>query len=212
MAETEKRSARKEQAARTREEILEAAIKEFSEHSFASMTMAQLAKAIKMTPGALYWHFDTKEDVLLAAIDELNSRFLREFEFLIREGRSLTARQQLQGFLDRTENFFRYHTHYGKFFAMLTALSADVNERVTLKLKEVLALYGQAVAHIVRYGQEKTGEFPKDVDAQALAHVMVSGFCGIIAHQILFKGELPYDSLAKTFERMAMEAVRPKSA
>src|SRR5688500_5914356 len=108
---TDKRTARKEQAARTREEILDAAIKEFSEHSFAATTMAQLARAIRMTPGALYWHFDTKEDLLLAAIDELNQRFIREFDFLVREGRTLNANQQLQGFIDRTENFFRYHTH-----------------------------------------------------------------------------------------------------
>ncbi|NBU64215.1 MAG: TetR/AcrR family transcriptional regulator, partial [Chloroflexia bacterium] len=27
--------------------------------------MAELARAIHMTPGALYWHFPTKEDLLL---------------------------------------------------------------------------------------------------------------------------------------------------
>src|SRR5687768_14745915 len=145
----EKRSVRKEQAARTREEIIEAAIREFSKHSFTDTTMAQLAKAIRMTPGALYWHFETKEDLVIAAISELNRRFTQEFEFLLTEGRSLTARQQLKGFMDRTTNFFRYHTHYGKFFGMLAALSADQSERVTKVLRETLDLYAAAVARII---------------------------------------------------------------
>ena len=155
-----KREIKQERAARTREEILEAAIREFSSRSFEATSMAQLAKTIRMTPGALYWHFPTKEDLLLGALEELHQRFMREFDFLVKEGRSLTARQQLKGFFDRTQNFFRYHRHYGKFFGMLTALSADANDRVASATRAVLEAYAAAVAGIVRYGQEKTGELP----------------------------------------------------
>jgi len=63
-----KREIKQERAVRTREEILEAAIREFSSRSFEATSMAQLAKAIRMTPGALYWHFPTKEDLLLGAL------------------------------------------------------------------------------------------------------------------------------------------------
>ena len=41
-----KREIKQERAARTREEILEAAIKEFSSRSFEATSMAQLAKTI----------------------------------------------------------------------------------------------------------------------------------------------------------------------
>src|ERR1041385_7956617 len=69
-----KREIKQERAARTRVEILEAAITLFARRGFLATTMAELAKAIRMTPGALYWHFPTKEDLLLAAIDELHER------------------------------------------------------------------------------------------------------------------------------------------
>jgi len=199
-----KREIKQERAARTREEILEAAIREFSSRSFEATSMAQLAKTIRMTPGALYWHFPTKEDLLLGALEELHRRFLREFDFLVKEGRSLTALQQLKGFFDRTQNFFRYHRHYGRFFGMLTALSADANERVASATRAVLAEYAVAVGGIVRYGQEKTGEIRRDVDPDAVGHTIVSAFCGMIVHQALFEDTLEYDPLAAVIEKVAV--------
>ena len=208
MSRSAKREIKQERAARTREEILEAAIQEFSQHSFLATSMAQLAKAIRMTPGALYWHFPTKEDLLLAALEELNTRFLREFEFLAREARALTARQQLTYFFDRAQSFFRYHLHYGRFFGMLTALCDDLAERVRDAVREVIGAYAMAVARIIRYGQEKTGEFRKDVDPVAVGHVIVASFCGVIVHHALFKSELTYDPLAAAIDRLVLVGLR----
>jgi AcrR family transcriptional regulator len=201
------REIKQERAARTREEIVEAAIHEFSQRSFEATSMAQLAKSIRMTPGALYWHFATKEDLLLAALEELNGRFLREFQFLANEGRSLTARQQLAGFFDRTQNFFRYHRHYGKFFGMLTALSANASERVAAATRDVLSAYANAVGGIIRHGQERTGEFRKDLDPVAVGHMVVSAFCGMIVHQSLFRDTLEYDPLALAIDRLALDGL-----
>jgi hypothetical protein len=132
---------------------------------------------------------------------------MREFDFLVKEGRSLTARAQLKGFFDRTQNFFRYHRHYGKFFGMLTALSADANDRVASATRAVLEAYASAVAGIVRYGQEKTGEFRKDVDPASVGHTIVSAFCGMIVHQALFSGTLEYDPLAAIIEKLAVDGL-----
>src|SRR3990172_1009034 len=125
-----KREIKQERAARTREEILEAAIKLFARRGILATTMAELAKAIRMTPGALYWHFPTKEDLLLSAIEELHQRYMREFVDLLIEGRKLPAKQQLVAFFERTQTFLRYHRDYGNFFTMVAAESYDTNERV----------------------------------------------------------------------------------
>ena len=89
------REIKQERAARTRVEILEAAINLFSRRGFLATTMADLSRAIRMTPGALYWHFPTKEDLLLAAIEELHSRYQAEFLPLLTERRILSGREQL---------------------------------------------------------------------------------------------------------------------
>lgn len=53
----------KEQAALTREAILDAALQVFLHKGFAASTLEDIAKAAKVTRGALYWHFEGKLDI-----------------------------------------------------------------------------------------------------------------------------------------------------
>lgn len=202
------RTIKQERAARTRMEILEAAIRVFSQHGFLGTSMVQLARTIRMTPGALYWHFATKEDLLLAALEELDGRFLREFEPITREIRSLRAHEQLTLFLQSTERFFGENPAYGRFLAMLAALSPGAHERVSKAISEVLEAYAFAVARIIRHGQEKTGEFRADVDPHQVAHLLIGATCGLIVHQGLFSAAIPYQGLAQTLERLTLRGLK----
>jgi AcrR family transcriptional regulator len=202
-----KREIKQERAARTREEILEAAIRLFARQGFLATTMAALAKAIRMTPGALYWHFPTKEDLLLAAIEELHQRYIKEFVDLLVEGRKLPAREQLKGFMERTQSFLRYHREYGTFFGMVAAESADTNERVSSALRDAMGVYVEVLRGIIRYGQEKTGEFRKEVDALTLAHSIIGAHLGLIAHNNLFREQTQYDPIMTALDGLIVEGI-----
>jgi AcrR family transcriptional regulator len=203
-----KREIKQERAARTRVEILEAAITLFARRGFLATTMAELAKAIRMTPGALYWHFPTKEDLLLAAIEELHQRYLNEFVDLLAEHRKLSAREQLISFINRTQQFLRYHREYGIFFGMVSAESAESNERVAEALREKLDIYVQVAAGIIRYGQKKQ-EFRTDVDPLHVAHGLMSAYMGLLVHQNLFRATLPYDPVVAALDKLVISGIAP---
>lgn len=59
----------KEEAAETREALLEAAGRVFLERGVARATLEEVARAAGVTRGALYWHFRDKLDLFLA-LDE----------------------------------------------------------------------------------------------------------------------------------------------
>jgi AcrR family transcriptional regulator len=204
-----KREIKQERAARTRVEIMEAAITLFARRGILATTMAELAKAIRMTPGALYWHFPTKEDLLLAAIVELHQRFVNEFQDLLSEQRELTARRQLEAFIARTQRFLRDHREYGIFFGMVATESADSNDRVAESIREKLGLYIAVTANIIRYGQRKK-EFRTDVDADVTAHGIFAGFLGLLMHQNLFRESLAYDPAYKALERLVMDGINAR--
>lgn len=204
-----KREIKQERAARTRVEILEAAITLFARRGFLATTMAELAKAIRMTPGALYWHFPTKEDLLLAAIEELHERYLKEFVDLLSEQRKLTAKEQLIWFMTRTSQFLRYHREYGIFFGMVAAESADSNERVAEALREKLAIYAMAAANIISYGQKK-GEFRKDLEPMQTAHSMIGGYIGLLLYQNLFRSTLSYDPMLAIMDKLLVTGFTPE--
>lgn len=195
------REIKQERAARTRVEILEAAITLFSRRGFLATTMADLSRAIRMTPGALYWHFPTKEDLLLAAIEELHQRCVREFNGHLQEARKLEARAQLQAFTERTQQFLRSHREYGIFFAMLAAEAAESNDRVAEAIREKLTLYVTVLEGIIIHGQ-RTGEFRQDVDALHAAHGLFGGYLGLLVHQNLFRATLSYEPLVAALQAL----------
>ncbi|MCP3135882.1 TetR/AcrR family transcriptional regulator [Pyxidicoccus xibeiensis] len=205
------REIKQERAARTRVEILEAAITLFARRGFLATTMADLARAIRMTPGALYWHFPTKEDLLLAAIEELHQRCLREFVGRLTEARALSAREQFHAFTERTQEFLRCHREYGIFFAMLAAEAAEANDRVADAIREKLALYAKVLEGIIRHGQ-KTGEFRQDVDALHTAHSLFGGYMGVLVHQNLFRATLSYDPLVAALHLLVTAGTDARSA
>lgn len=196
-----KREIKQERAARTRVEILEAAITLFARRGYLSTTMSDLAKAIRMTPGALYWHFPTKEDLLLAAIEELHQRYLMEFAPLLAERRILSGREQLVFVVSRTSQFLRYHREYGIFFGMLSAESAESNDRVAEALREKISLYVAVLAGMIRYGQ-KRNEFRQEVDPVHMAHTMMGGYLGILLHHNLYRGTVNYDPLMASLDQI----------
>ena len=51
-----------------RDDVLAAGTVEFVERGFASVSVTDIAKRAGMTPAAVYYHFPTKEDVLLALV------------------------------------------------------------------------------------------------------------------------------------------------
>ncbi|MFB6156054.1 MAG: TetR/AcrR family transcriptional regulator [Haloferacaceae archaeon] len=55
--------------------IMEATHRALCEHGYADLTMQRIADESTMTKAALHYHFDTKEDLLNAFLDDLLARF-----------------------------------------------------------------------------------------------------------------------------------------
>lgn len=64
---------KQDRAIATRATIIRGAAKAFTKHGFAAATLANIAKESKVTNGAFYHHFETREAVAYAVIDEYNS-------------------------------------------------------------------------------------------------------------------------------------------
>ena len=61
----------KEDAAKTREEVLTAAAEVFYEHGVSGSSLDKIAKRAGVTRGAIYWHFKDKAEVLTALHREI---------------------------------------------------------------------------------------------------------------------------------------------
>ncbi|GAA1816983.1 TetR/AcrR family transcriptional regulator [Actinomadura chokoriensis] len=94
-------------AAETRERLLRAAAEAFARHGYDGTRVADIARAAGVSNGALYAHFGSKADLLVAALRAHGRRELDELfaadpdrpvtELLLAAGRSLPQRRDARG-------------------------------------------------------------------------------------------------------------------
>jgi len=79
----------KEEAAVTRANLLKTALSVFSAKGYAAATLDDVAKAAKVTRGAIYWHFKSKADLYNTLIQELSARGTTVVQQALAEGGTL---------------------------------------------------------------------------------------------------------------------------
>jgi AcrR family transcriptional regulator len=78
------------------EQLLDAAIELIATHGYAGMSVDALCRKAGVVKSGLYWHFGSKEGVLLAALDRVTNAWIDEFRVSLLKGGEPLAR------LDRT--------------------------------------------------------------------------------------------------------------
>jgi len=79
----------------TSDEIIDATNRVLCEHGYAGLTMQKIADESSMTTAAIHYHFDTKEELLNAFLDDLIERFKAKLA-----SEATDPRERLTAFLD----------------------------------------------------------------------------------------------------------------
>ena len=79
---------RKEDAEKTRRRILASALSLFVRKGYERTTFNDIAARLKMTKGAVYWHFESKERLLVELVEEALAKFRRQLDEMMPTGTS----------------------------------------------------------------------------------------------------------------------------
>ena len=98
---------------RTRELILEEALKLFSEKGIKETTIRDIAKAVGITEGAIYRHFESKDQIVYELFDKYSSQLYEIVEKVISKSkrREEQFKKVVMSFLDfafKNPDAFRY--------------------------------------------------------------------------------------------------------
>lgn len=77
---------KKEDAMKTRTRILASALSLFSKKGYDHTTFTDIAARLKLTKGAVYWHFESKERLLVELVRLALAKFRRQIEGLMPDG------------------------------------------------------------------------------------------------------------------------------
>ena len=68
---------KKEDSEQTKQAILDAAIEVFGEYGVAKSSLEKIAQRAKVTRGAVYWHFENKQQIFDALHECLHTPFIQ---------------------------------------------------------------------------------------------------------------------------------------
>jgi TetR/AcrR family transcriptional regulator, transcriptional repressor of aconitase len=163
-----------------RRQIIEAAIKSFSREGFHRATMQDIVREAGLSPGAIYRYFSSKEEIIEAIADERHAR-----------EQALIAATRDEADIEQGLRELAY-----AFFGSL----ADPDERrrrrlgiqiwaEALRNPRMLRIVRRGVdepralfASVVREAQDR-GEFPKSLDPDGVARLVLSLFFGFVLQQ-----------------------------
>ncbi len=92
---------------KTEKSLLHSAMKLFLRNGFSNVSIAQIAADSKLTRGAFYWHFSSKEDILLKILELNRNKILEDNEALFESDHSNVWEFMHRLLLSRIDNFWK---------------------------------------------------------------------------------------------------------
>ncbi|MGN0833707.1 MAG: TetR family transcriptional regulator [Kiritimatiellia bacterium] len=172
---------------KTRARILASALSLFVRRGYERTTFADIAARMRMTKGAVYWHFESKGALLLALVDEMQAQLHRRLDAL-EPGRGLTFLAVTEAMVDNAEQIVQDPKASAFFLLMQTQVRWGADSMA--KIREDL-LHNNAsgpYCSLVRALQNDIagGRVRPEVDPVAVASVSIAIWSGLV-HQKLEK-------------------------
>jgi TetR/AcrR family transcriptional regulator, transcriptional repressor for nem operon len=163
---------------RTRERLLQAAFQEVYKSGFRGTDLDTILAAARVTKGALYHHFESKEDLGYALVDEVILGITRE--------KWVGPLQNMENPIDalvgilQSRSTERDELHYGCPLNNLAQEMSPLDEGFRKRLARVFSEWNEAIAKALRKGQ-KQGLVRSDVDPGETTTFLIATFEGCLS-------------------------------
>lgn len=202
---------KKEQAEKTRTLIINAAIKLFARQGFAPTSTQDLAKAIRMTTGTLYWHFKDKEDLLIAVLDELDQRLVAELTAASEGPAPEGSAGTLDAMIGRVASTIERHQENFLVVGVIGAEVTDTNPRIEKALRSAYGRFAGVTSALLEEAKKEKLIDP-DLDTACAAQMFIGMYMGAVLHQRLYRAEFPMERAIPVLRQMLLASLLGKVA
>lgn len=190
----------------TREKILETAVKLFSSHGYADTSLAQVARAARVSKALVLWYFESKEQLFRAALQH----FLAPYEIDDHVLDGLDERQQVEKLIDDYYDFIAEHL-YSVRFVLGQVVGGDENsQELVVRARELHVIYRGLLTTILERGQKKK-LFSLNVRPAEDAALIMATLNGLLIQQLVEQTEnaKAQELLARLKQMMRAQLCQP---
>jgi len=175
-----------------RDQILKTATRIFCEKTYHGTTLQEIANAVGMLKGSLYYYITSKEkllaDIILDALQTLNEDLLRV------ENADLTPVERLRQVVREHVKFNARYREVGTLFLTERNTISSLDEME--KMMQIFERRDKLIARTLREAIEAGVYRPVDIRITSLAIV---GLCNSVLFWYRPSGRLSYDEIADAF-------------
>jgi TetR/AcrR family transcriptional regulator, transcriptional repressor for nem operon len=180
----------------TKTRLIESCLDHVWIHGYAASSIASIADAAKIPKGSVFYYFPTKDDVILAAIDEYVSRAKAR-----RQRELLSPPQKHQSCTERLQAYFRGRMEArrpGRFQrgCLLGNLAAEIDggrsPKIAAAVRAGLSAFEHDILCVLKEASEQ-GEIGRNLDLAGMAATLVNGWEGALLRMKLSRSPKPLE-------------------
>lgn len=191
---------------RTKQEILEAAVSLFAKNGFRNTTISQIAEAARMTKGAFYCHFKSKEAIFCEVVRDVKALWNSLIKEIDKEGGAL---EKLLKMLDIFMELTLKNKDQFIIFIVLIAEFIEVDEKFERVLKDSFDEFFSSVSEILDEGK-RAGSVRTDIDSYILAVTLIGAWQGILLQWLLNRNRVSLIDMVNILKRFILEGISVK--
>ncbi len=149
-------------------EIIEAAGKILSTAGVGGLTIKNLSKEMKFSESAIYRHFKSKEDIVLALLDYLAENMNFRYSKVIKE--ELSAEENFKILFKSQFAFFAEHPHF--IASVFSDGLMEESKRINEAILKIMMTKMKFLLPIIMTGQQR-GEFTNEITAEEMVNVIM---------------------------------------
>ncbi len=160
--------------AKSRDKLIEATIELMSVRGFEPMGIQSILDAAGVSKSNFYYHFKSKEELCLAALDAMSEYFFREIVDPVLTNKSLSPKKRLEKYLKNTADMMESECCVkGCPFTNLASETSDYVPAFRERISQFFERYQQTLSDCFEEGVE-LGEFRSDISPHLASQIMLA--------------------------------------
>ncbi len=163
-----------------KQKIMEASVKLFSEKGYHATSIQQIADTLGIAKGALYFYFNSKEDLLVYICKYYMNVFVKEFEWMMSDPDKHPRDKLARQIVLKSEQFSNNRDFITMFMNERFEVNAEIHKLIIMFKAKMLFATQRCIIEL--YGVEVE---PFSYDAAILFESMSDGYLGLtMLHQL----------------------------
>jgi AcrR family transcriptional regulator len=189
-----------------RNQIIAAAIAVFTRLGFHAARIEDIAKEAKLSKGALYWYFKSKDDIIAAIMDRFIDREMVELEDALKLQAPVSEKlMKLNGMIvDEMESMLDLMPILYEFYAAATRRK-DIRKALVQFFRPTQQLFSR----LIQQGID-SGEFA-NVDTEVVAVDLIALYEGLLLLTVLDPKTVDLEKMSVQGTSLMIEGLRKKS-